>query len=795
MAFAGNASFPLVNSKTSTSQNIDEAMPRSSSATGTTTYIDGQKPAEENIYEPAQPLQPTSDATGNAHGTNVDSTKESQMNALPASSSRSEKSNQYQYLQQQQLAHQAYAKQLQNASHYPEPIGIISKGQAINEEDSPLTHHSDNPSTRSQSSNATEIETQLPSASSISGAITANTRVSISNLSEDYHTSVTPTAHSQHLGNNQLPPIEPQPYHGSFQSGGLLPDQRNRRQNSLHQLQSSTSSFGGFPSMTSPPNASSFFSTSSTNRYLANTNGPSSVSSSYKSINTHNASYRTPFSPQGASSSFSYNGSFQDRPLPNTGFSATAGSLQSNWGQFQSSLSSNVSPSSMRPATSPGSKPPLTHHAPSISEHSFSSTSATKQPTVRTSLLTSKLAAAAASGGITSSSTQSSSLSGSAPTAGGPMSSSLSNQSSTSNFPYPNPRASSLRKAQVSPRTQSGIYGSSPFSASSFGNHNASTSLGRHHSYGSNRNLQSFMPHPSSTATNISLGDVPGTSPSKSENQERIYEREIQVNEMDTEDDHESEEEDSHMSNTPSTTANTVVKENSDPPPAHDPLGPNMSSLPDRIDIATFPVPDIIVMLTALLQKIIDANDSLRPNNYANTVQPQPLDFANTFTANVLAFHGRNIPAIALQAYLIRILKYCPTTNEVFIALLVYFDRIAQRANNGDFQYPGNGDPAHRGGKQLFVMDSYNIHRLIIAGVTVGSKFFSDVFYKNSRYAKVGGLPVDELNHLELQFLLLTDFKLMISIEELQRYTDLLLGFWKKEQAQRVQASLAENSS
>ena len=36
-----------------------------------------------------------------------------------------------------------------------------------------------------------------------------------------------------------------------------------------------------------------------------------------------------------------------------------------------------------------------------------------------------------------------------------------------------------------------------------------------------------------------------------------------------------------------------------------------------------------------------------------------------------------------------------------------------------------------------FVADSFNIHRLIIAGVTCASKFFSDVFYTNSRYAKV----------------------------------------------------------
>ena len=37
----------------------------------------------------------------------------------------------------------------------------------------------------------------------------------------------------------------------------------------------------------------------------------------------------------------------------------------------------------------------------------------------------------------------------------------------------------------------------------------------------------------------------------------------------------------------------------------------------------------------------------------------------------------------------------------------------------------------------FFVVDSFNIHRLVIAGVTCASKFFSDVFYTNSRYAKV----------------------------------------------------------
>ncbi|CAN3374367.1 hypothetical protein DIURU_000755 [Diutina rugosa] len=245
----------------------------------------------------------------------------------------------------------------------------------------------------------------------------------------------------------------------------------------------------------------------------------------------------------------------------------------------------------------------------------------------------------------------------------------------------------------------------------------------------------------------------------------------------------------------------------------------------DHLNIVGFPVNDLILMLSCLLSKIIDANDKLHPNHFDNTiavrqrlkeerrrkrrhssevhvqqvasnrlrdvdvrVEERPSDdedddddydgdhddeMKNKYLANVLAFHGTNVPGISLQAYLARVLKYCPVTNEVFLSLLVYFDRIAKKANNFKRK-----DEDH----QLFVMDSYNIHRLIISGITVSSKFFSDIFYKNLRYAKVGGLPLEELNYLELQFLLLLDFKLMISVEDLQNYADLLLRFWKREQ-------------
>lgn len=187
----------------------------------------------------------------------------------------------------------------------------------------------------------------------------------------------------------------------------------------------------------------------------------------------------------------------------------------------------------------------------------------------------------------------------------------------------------------------------------------------------------------------------------------------------------------------------------------------------------------LLRLLASLLHQIASANDKLRSTqspSTADAVAPHPDDGTHhspiweTLTSaskesfstpsSCLTFHARNIPTISLEAYLLRILKYCPTTNEVFLSLLVYFDRMSKLA----FDITG----------KTFAIDSYNVHRLVIAGVTVASKFFSDVFYTNSRYAKVGGLPQSELNQLELQFLLLNDFRLSISLEEMQRYAEQL---------------------
>lgn len=251
-------------------------------------------------------------------------------------------------------------------------------------------------------------------------------------------------------------------------------------------------------------------------------------------------------------------------------------------------------------------------------------------------------------------------------------------------------------------------------------------------------------------------------------------------------------------------------------------LGSNILNDPPlqamKYDLSECPIGDVIEMVAALLTKITTTNDlqhdALSRNaierNASHVKQAQAQNEGSAsehsmspLSSSVLAFHGKNVPAITILSYLTRIHKYCPTTFEVFLSLLVYFDRMTERVNNivmkaeeakksgrpldpvqSDVMMKDNDDssdsdedldediadddtdsdvetasgrtgeatPATKqgsgGGKAaevssaasqptFFVVDSFNIHRLIIAGVTCASKFFSDVFYTNSRYAKV----------------------------------------------------------
>ena len=238
---------------------------------------------------------------------------------------------------------------------------------------------------------------------------------------------------------------------------------------------------------------------------------------------------------------------------------------------------------------------------------------------------------------------------------------------------------------------------------------------------------------------------------------------------------------------------------------------PRAGQASPQYEISEMNIEHIIEMVAGLLTKITTTNDRQHEHLHRQPPQLESRSQINPQTSSVLAFHGKNVPSITILSYLSRINKYCPTSYEVFLSLLVYFDRMTERVNAGPMQSlrqanraalehnrsarssseslasdkmegvtattprgtqqatPPSSGSLERGQQQgrpgtphsrslqpespqipsepsvmdaynlshFFVVDSFNIHRLVIAGVTCASKFFSDIFYTNSRYAKV----------------------------------------------------------
>ncbi|TPX32290.1 hypothetical protein SmJEL517_g04584 [Synchytrium microbalum] len=152
-------------------------------------------------------------------------------------------------------------------------------------------------------------------------------------------------------------------------------------------------------------------------------------------------------------------------------------------------------------------------------------------------------------------------------------------------------------------------------------------------------------------------------------------------------------------------------------------------------------------------------------------------------TATVTRFHTRSIPNIDIYGYLVRILKYAPCGTDCFLAVLIYLNRMAHPDAKGlgppiprdiakSYKHPEDVPSRTR---LPLAITNHSIHRLLISSTMVAVKFLSDVFFTNVHISRVGGLPVNELNALEVEILMLNGFNLSVTTEELQECGNLLL--------------------
>ncbi|OAX40261.1 cyclin-domain-containing protein [Rhizopogon vinicolor AM-OR11-026] len=155
-------------------------------------------------------------------------------------------------------------------------------------------------------------------------------------------------------------------------------------------------------------------------------------------------------------------------------------------------------------------------------------------------------------------------------------------------------------------------------------------------------------------------------------------------------------------------------------------------TLPAAFEVAE--IDNLAFLIANMLERLISHNDKI-------PLSPESLT----------RFHSRAVPNISVLDYLRRIIKWTKVEKSCLLLTLHYVDQICARM-------------------PLFTLSSLTCHRFIIASITVCSKGLCDSFCTNALYARVGGIPVTELNVLEREFLRAIDWRLTCTREVLQEY-------------------------
>ena len=104
--------------------------------------------------------------------------------------------------------------------------------------------------------------------------------------------------------------------------------------------------------------------------------------------------------------------------------------------------------------------------------------------------------------------------------------------------------------------------------------------------------------------------------------------------------------------------------------------------------------------------------------------------------------YSNRIPIIRIEEYIVRLVKYSKIDKSTLIITYIYIKRFIL--------------------KEDYLISFNNIFRLIISCLILAIKFNENKTYKNSYYAKIGGLDVNDLNNLEYNIFSRLNFQLRI---------------------------------
>ncbi|KAK4414647.1 Cyclin-U2-2 [Sesamum alatum] len=152
--------------------------------------------------------------------------------------------------------------------------------------------------------------------------------------------------------------------------------------------------------------------------------------------------------------------------------------------------------------------------------------------------------------------------------------------------------------------------------------------------------------------------------------------------------------------------------------------------------------PLVISVLASLIERTLARNERIAKKYY----------YSKWPGSKTRVFDCNETPDMTIQSYLERIFRYTRAGPSVYVVAYVYIDRFCQL-------YPHE-----------FRIGATNVHRLLITTIMVASKYVEDMNYRNSYFARVGGLTTKELNKLEVEFLFLMKFKLHVNVSVYESY-------------------------
>jgi hypothetical protein len=123
----------------------------------------------------------------------------------------------------------------------------------------------------------------------------------------------------------------------------------------------------------------------------------------------------------------------------------------------------------------------------------------------------------------------------------------------------------------------------------------------------------------------------------------------------------------------------------------------------------------------------------------------------------ILMFQARSKPNIPFEVYLEQLVLGTGMSGESLMLAMVHLARFAKR-------------------NPEFPINILTIYRLFLTVCLCACKFYDDQFSNNKKFAKTGGVTLQEMNILEIEYLFMSGFNMYVSDEQYQEiYKELLI--------------------